>query len=78
MRILSARIAHARRDRRSGRVDAEVALTVLWGAGPMRVFVTTSAPCRAPGAAPLRDRLLGAAKLSIAFDPARHVHRRAA
>ncbi|OYX45162.1 MAG: hypothetical protein B7Z02_02650 [Rhodobacterales bacterium 32-67-9] len=78
MRILSARIARAHRDRRKGRVEAEVALTVLWGAGPVRIFVATSAPCRAPGAAPLRDRLLGAAKLSLAFDPARHVQRRAA
>lgn len=78
MRILSARIARARRDRRTGRVEALVALTVLWGDGPVRAFVPISAPARAPGGALLRDRLLGAAKLSFAADPARCAPRRAA
>ncbi len=71
MRILSARISRARRDRPSDRVEAIVALTVLWDGQRVHRLVRAAAPARAPGAAPLRARLLGAAKLAFAADPAR-------
>lgn len=78
MRVLSARIAHARRDRRTGRVEAVVALTVLLNDDRLSAFVRISAPARAPGAASLRARLLGAAKLAFAADPRGRASRRAA
>ncbi|WP_413874027.1 hypothetical protein [Albidovulum sp.] len=66
MRILSARIHSARRDRASGTVSAVVALTALRGGTPVRAFVAVSVPARSAGAAALRTRLLGAAKLGFA------------
>jgi hypothetical protein len=66
MRILSARIHRARRDRASGTVSAVVALTALRGGTPVRAFVAVSVPARSAGAAALRARLLGAAKLGFA------------
>ncbi|MGB3317268.1 MAG: hypothetical protein WBB85_23010 [Albidovulum sp.] len=78
MRILSARISRARRDRMTSRVEAIVALTVLWDGERVQAFIRTSAPARASGAATLRARLLGAAKLSFAVDPSRCAPRRAA
>jgi hypothetical protein len=68
MRILSARITRARRDRSFGEVEAMVTLIVLPSeeAGIERVDVAVSSPARAPGAAPLRDRLLAQAKLGYA------------
>ena len=78
MRILSARISRARRNRATDRVEAIVALTVLWEGEPVHALVRSSAPARAPGAATLRARLLGAAKLSFAADPAQCAPRRAA
>jgi hypothetical protein len=60
------------------RVEAIVALTVLWEGKPVQAFIRTSAPARASGAATLRARLLGAAKLTFAADPARCAPRRAA
>ncbi|WP_347312018.1 hypothetical protein [Defluviimonas sp. SAOS-178_SWC] len=78
MRILSARITRVRRNRHTEHVEAIVALTAYTGGGPVRAFIRISAPARAPGAARLRDRILGAAKLSFAADPARSTARRAA
>lgn len=66
MRILSARIHRPRRDRTYGSVSAVVALTALCGGIPLRAFVAVSVPARPAGAAPLRDRILGAAKLGFA------------
>ncbi|MFN6951642.1 MAG: hypothetical protein ACK4NE_03490 [Albidovulum sp.] len=66
MRILSARIHRARRDRSSGMVSAVVALTAVCDQLPVRAFVTVCVPGRPVGAAPLRDRVLGAAKLAFA------------
>ena len=68
MRILSARITRARRDRAFGEVEALVTLIVLPNetAGIERVDVTVSSPARAPGAAALRERLLAQAKLGYA------------
>ncbi|AMY71352.1 hypothetical protein [Frigidibacter mobilis] len=65
MRILSARVLRARRLRDLGRVEAMVMLLVKPGdrAAPYEARVLTSAPARAPGAAPLRERLLASAKL---------------
>lgn len=78
MRILSARITRARRDRMSGRVEAIVALTVLRAGKPVHAVIRTSAPARASGAATLRARLLGAAKLRFAAHPAQRGAHRAA
>lgn len=69
VRILSARIHRARRDRAAGTVAAVVALTALRGGTPVRAFVAVSVPARSAGAAPLRNRLLGAAKLAFAARP---------
>ncbi len=68
MRILSARIHRARRDREAGRVLAVVALTVLRDGTAIRALVPVAVAARPAGAAPLRDRLLGAAKLSLAAE----------
>lgn len=68
MRILSARITRVRRHRAHGEVEALVTLVILPSdaAGVERVDVAVSSPAAAPGAAPLRDRLLAQAKLSYA------------
>ena len=66
MRILSARIHGVRRDRESGTVSAVVALTALRDRQPVRASVEVAVPGRPIGAAPLRDRVLGAAKLAFA------------
>ncbi len=71
MRILSARIHRARRDRPSDRVSAVVTLTGLRGSAPVRALIPVSVPARSAGAAPLRERLLGAAKLSFAVHAVR-------
>lgn len=65
MRILSARVLRARRLRDLGHVEAMVMLLVKpeGQAQPYEARILTSAPARAPGAAPLRDRLLASAKL---------------
>ena len=78
MRILSARVAHARHDRVADRVTAIVALTVLRNGTALNTAIQVSAPARAPGAAALRARLLAAAKLSFACDPAQSHWRHAA
>lgn len=49
-----------------------VALTALRGDEPVRAFVAVTVPGRSPGAAPLRDRLLGAAKLAFAGGSSGH------
>ena len=68
MRILSARITRVRRHRAHGEVEAMVTLVILPtdAAQVDRVEVAVSSPARAPGAAPLRERLLAQAKLSYA------------
>lgn len=68
MRILSARVAHARRDTDSDQVRAVVHILVERspGAGPERAEIPVSAPAHAQDAAPLRHRLIAAAKLAYA------------
>ncbi|MCV2867419.1 hypothetical protein OEW28_02095 [Defluviimonas sp. WL0002] len=80
MRILSARVIHARRSSTAGRVDALVRLLSepVSGAAVAWVDIAVSAPARAPGAAPLRDRLLAAAKLVFAANPGLRQTRRVA
>lgn len=78
MRVLSARVAHARRDRRVDVVHALVALTVQCRNETVYTMIPIAAPARACGAAPLRERLLGAAKLSFATLPQFTSRRRAA
>lgn len=78
MRVLSARITRARRDRMSDRVDAIVALTIVRNDQVIRAKVRVSSPARDYGGATLRARLLAAAKLAFASDPARCTTRRAA
>ncbi len=71
MRILSARITRALLDRATRRVEAVVTLTAATSAqdATETVRITVSAPARAEGAAPLRDRLIAAAKLTYATTP---------
>jgi hypothetical protein len=71
MRILSARVLRARRDRTTSRVEAVVALTALAldALSPETVHVAISAPAAAPDAPPLRQRLIAAAKLTHAAAP---------
>lgn len=80
MRILSARVIRARRLRDYGRVEAVVLLLVKAEGQPVpyEARILTSAPARAPGAAPLRDRLLASAKLLHAMEPRQNARRRAA
>lgn len=65
MRILSARVLRAHRLRELGRVEAVVMLLVKAEGRPQpyETRILTSAPAQAPGAAPLRDRLVASAKL---------------
>lgn len=71
MRILSARVLRARRDRTTSRVEAVVALTALAldALSPETIQVAISAPAAAPDAPPLRQRLIAAAKLAYAATP---------
>ncbi len=78
MRILSSRIARARRERRGDQVEAIVSLTVLSDGTPIQAYIRVAAPAHAKGAATLRARLLASAKLTFAADPQRHAHCRAA
>lgn len=70
MRILSARISRARRlgGVDANRVEAVVTLLAIGedGAQPRQIRLHIIAAARAPGAAPLRARLLAAAKLMVA------------
>ena len=71
MRILSARVLRARRDRATSRVEAVVALTAvsLDTLSPKTVHIAVSAPATAEEAPPLRQRLIAAAKLTHAATP---------
>ena len=71
MRILSARVLRARRDPSTARVEAVVAMTTLAldAFSPETVHIAVSAPAVAPGAPPLRQRLIAAAKLTHAATP---------
>lgn len=72
MRILSARISRARRlGRHTDLVEAVVTLLAIDhdGAQPRQLHLRISAAARAPGAAPLRTRLLASAKLMAATRP---------
>ncbi|MEZ5733196.1 MAG: hypothetical protein R3D97_12860 [Paracoccaceae bacterium] len=67
MRVLSARVRHARLNRQTGRVEAIVVLLLRPDeAADHQVVVRTSAPVQAAGAAPLRQRLAASAKLLAA------------
>ncbi|PKP72951.1 MAG: hypothetical protein CVT84_16050 [Alphaproteobacteria bacterium HGW-Alphaproteobacteria-6] len=72
MRILSSRVSRARRlGDGADRVEAVVTLLAIDrdGAQPRQLHLRISAAARAPGAAPLRARLLAAAKLMVATRP---------
>lgn len=72
MRILSARISRARRlGGDASLVEAVVTLLAIGGddAQPRQIHLRIAAPARAPGAAPLRARLLASAKLMAATRP---------
>jgi hypothetical protein len=69
MRITSARILHARLNRLTNRVEAIVLLTadLAPDLADDRVRIAVSTPAhRDPSAAPLRHRLVAAAKLAYA------------
>ena len=65
MRFLSAQIFNPRYRRDREEVEATVALIIGRSDEPgvKRVKINVSSPARAPGAAPLRERLLAQAKL---------------
>lgn len=68
MRILSARVTTIRVNHASARVEAVVVLLVEPSGGVAReIRVPISAPIIAPGAAPLKDRLIASAKLILAM-----------
>ena len=68
MRILSARVTTIRVNRASARIEAVVVLLVETNGGVAREMrIPTSAPITAPGAAPLKDRLIASAKLILAM-----------
>ena len=72
MRILSARITGVRVNRASARIEAVVVLRVEQNGDAARELrVPTSAPIVAagvaPGAAPLKERLIASAKLILAM-----------
>ena len=68
MRILSARITGVRVNRILRRIDAVVVLRVGQTGGiDLHCRVPTSAPITAPGAAPLKTRLIASAKLIFAM-----------
>jgi len=72
MRILSSRVSRARRlGGGTDRVEAVVTLLAIGhdGAQPRQLHLRISAAARAPGAAPLRARLLATAKLMVATRP---------
>lgn len=73
MQIMSARISRARLLRRYGEVEATVTLLIKADSQPFPYVakIVTSSPARAPGAAPLRERLLASAKLKHAVERAR-------
>lgn len=81
MRILSARVARARRLPDFGRIEAVVSLLVKSDGIPVpyEVRVLTSVPARTEGGAGLRERLVASAKILHAMRPeqAMHGHRRA-
>lgn len=67
MRVLSARIRDVTVDKTERRVAATVHLLLCIDGKEHSVAVPTSAPITAPGAAPLKDRLIAAAKLMTAI-----------
>ncbi len=71
MRILSARATAIRVNRALARVEAVIVLRIeSAGAEPCELRVPTSAPIVAPGAAPLKERLIASAKLILAMSTA--------
>lgn len=67
MRVLSARIRDISIDKAARRLTASVHLLLWIGGEEHSVAVRTSAPITAPGAAPLKSRLIAAAKLMVAM-----------
>ena len=67
MRILSARIARVQHLRNEGEIAASVFVLARLDGHPLPILarVEVRSPAHAPGAAPLRDRLLAAAKLAF-------------
>lgn len=67
MRVLSARIRDIAVDRATQKVAATVHLVLLIDGVERKVALRTSAPITTPGAARLKDRLIAAAKLTVAI-----------
>lgn len=72
MRILSARARTIRHDPVTRRVSAVIVLHIDSGGQEEVVSIPASAPVSAPGCAPLKDRLIAAAKLALAMSGPRH------
>ncbi len=73
MRVLSARVLRARRNRALAQVEAVIALLIedSVGAAPYLVRVAIAAPIAGTGAAALRQRLYAGAKLRFFTAPDR-------
>lgn len=72
MRILSARARTIRHDPVTRRVSAVIVLHIDSDGREEVVSIPASAPVSAPGCAPLKDRLIAAAKLALAMSGPRH------
>ena len=71
MRILSARATAIRVNRALRHIEAVIVLRLDQGGGDARdLRVPVSAPILAPGAAPLKARLIASAKLILAMSAA--------
>lgn len=67
MRILTARARDIVLHSAARRIEATVILMIAAGGEEREVRVRTAAPIRAPGGAPLKDRLIASAKLILAM-----------
>ena len=72
MRILSARARSIRHDPLTRRVAAVIVLHIENDGLEEVVSIPSSAPVSAPGCAPLKERLIAAAKLALAMSGPRH------
>lgn len=68
MRILSTRATEVMHDRTTNSVRATIVIRVDSGEGAANHRVRVMAPVVAPGAPPLMERLVAAAKLALSMD----------
>jgi hypothetical protein len=68
MRILSTRVTQVTHDRATHLIAATIVIRIEAGRGEAEHRVRVMAPVIAPGGAPLKERLVAAAKLALAMD----------